>query len=165
MNNIEETLWNYIDGTCTPEERQAAEAMIASDKRYSQKYDELLALHHEFEAIELDEPPMAFTYNVMETIRTETARTPLKAAIDNRVIRGIAAFFILTILVLTIMALTSVDWTAANNAVSPITDVQVPEISHYFNSAVLKGFLFFDLVLGLFLFDAYLRRHSRSKAA
>jgi anti-sigma factor RsiW len=77
MSSIEEKLWNYIDGTCTPDEQEAIARLIAQDEIYRRKYNELLKLNAEFAAIELDEPPMAFTYNVMEAIRTENAQQQL----------------------------------------------------------------------------------------
>ena len=30
MNNIEEKLWSYIDGNCTPDEQKAISALIAA---------------------------------------------------------------------------------------------------------------------------------------
>jgi anti-sigma factor RsiW len=66
MNSIEEQLWNYIDGTCTPGEQQAISMLIETDENYRRQYEELLALNAEFANIELEEPPMAFTYRVME---------------------------------------------------------------------------------------------------
>ncbi|AMR30873.1 hypothetical protein A0256_05270 [Mucilaginibacter sp. PAMC 26640] len=161
MNSIEEQLWNYIDGFCTPEEEKTIAALIAGDERYSSKYAELLQLNQEFGAQELDEPSMAFSYKVMETIRTENSRQPLKAAINKRIIWGIAGFFIVTIAALVLLSLGSVNWTGAG-AVS--FDIKMPEqlnfnqVKNMFTAPVLKGFLFFDVVMGLFLLDAYLRR-------
>src|ERR1700754_2615851 len=109
MNAIEEKLWNYIDGTSTPAEQEAISRLIEQDGLYAQKYQELLALNQEFSTMELDEPPMAFTYNVMESIRTENALQPLKAAIDKRIIKGIAGFFGITILTLLVFVFSSID--------------------------------------------------------
>jgi hypothetical protein len=74
--------------------------LLQQDEVYRKKYNELLQLNSEFAAMELDEPSMAFSYNVMETIRTEHAKQPLKAAVDKRIILGIASFFVLTLSVL-----------------------------------------------------------------
>src|SRR5271156_1008235 len=112
MNSIEEKIWNYIDGSCTPEEQKAIGLLIEQDEVYRRKYDELVQLNTEFAAIELDEPPMAFTYNVMETIRTEHAQQPLKAAINKRIIKGIGLFFIITISVILIFTLANIHWSA-----------------------------------------------------
>ncbi|WP_143822123.1 anti-sigma factor [Mucilaginibacter pedocola] len=159
---MEEQLWSYIDGTCTPAEEQAITKLIAQDEAYSLKYAELLKLNEEFGTMELDEPSMAFTYNVMESIRTENAMQPLKATINKRIIWGIAAFFIVSILVLLGVAFGSMDWTVRGG--NTTFDVKIPQqldathVKSFFSGSIVKGFLFFDVVMGLFLFDAYLRR-------
>jgi hypothetical protein len=163
MNTIEEKLWNYIDGTCLEEEKKAIDMLIVQDEVYRRKYEELLALNKEFSKMELDEPSMAFTYNVMETIRAEHALTPLRSGIDKRIIKGIAGFFILSILFLMIYVLSTLHLSPVNISAQLPDSLKVPDIKNYFNFRVLEGFLFFDLVLGLFLFDAYLRKRGVSK--
>ncbi|RYU87996.1 hypothetical protein EWM62_16030 [Mucilaginibacter terrigena] len=167
MNSIEEKLWNYIDGTCLPDEQKAIAVLIEQDEVYQKKYNELLQLNTEFAAMELDEPSMAFTYNIMETIRTENARQPLKAAIDKRIITGIAAFFVVSLAVLLIYVLSAVNWSAGSGFKMPqelnVTQIKVTHISNYFTGPVVKGFLFFDVVMGLFLMDNYLRRKNVAK--
>ena len=163
MNTMEEKLWNYIDGTCSDEEKKAIDILIAQDEVYRRKYQELLALNQEFSKMELDEPPMAFTYNVMESIRAEHAQQPLKAAIDKRIIKGISGFFIVSILLLVIYVLSTMRLASANVSVHLPDSLKLPDIKNYLNKPVLEGFLFFDVVLGLFLFDAYLRKRGVSK--
>jgi len=162
MSSVEEQIWNYIDGNCTAEEQQSISMLIEQDDAYRTKYLEILKLDQEFAAMELDEPPMAFTYNVMEAIRAEHAQKPLKATINNTLIKGLLLFFVFIIAALLIVALSSINWSAgAPAAATPA--FKLPDLSKYFTGPVLKGFLFFDVVLGLFLFDAYLRRHNVSK--
>ena len=163
MNTIEEKLWNYIDGTCPDEERKAIDILIARDEVYRRKYEELLALNQEFSKMELDEPPMAFTYNVMEAIRAEHAQQPLKAGINKGIIKGISGFFIVSIALLLIMTISTIHTSPANISVHLPDSVRLPDIKNYLSKPVLEGFLFFDIVLGLFLFDAWLRRKSVSK--
>jgi anti-sigma factor RsiW len=163
MNTIEEKLWNYIDGNCSDEEKKAIDILIAQDEVYRRKYEELLALNQEFSKMELDEPPMAFTYNVMESIRAEHAQQPLKAHINKRIIKGISGFFIVSIALLLIMAISNVRLTSANISVHLPDSLRLPDIKNYLSKPVLEGFLFFDIVLGLFLFDAWLRKKGVSK--
>ncbi|MDP9076671.1 MAG: hypothetical protein M3O71_04545 [Bacteroidota bacterium] len=166
MNHIEEQLWNYIDGNCTPDEQSAIVKLIASDEAYRLKYQELLALNNEFSAIELDEPPMAFTYNVIEAIRTENAQVPLKAAINKRIIMGIALFFIIALAGFITYTLVSFNWSAQglpDVAAKVPVDFKVPQISSSISKPIVEGFLFFDVVLGLFLFDTFLRRKNVAK--
>ncbi|MBB5396781.1 hypothetical protein [Mucilaginibacter sp. AK015] len=167
MNSIEEKLWNYIDGTCAPQEQQAIAMLIEQDEVYQKKYNELLQLNTAFSAMDLDEPPMAFTYNVMEGIRIENAKQPLKAAIDKRIILGISTFFALSLVILLMYALGAVNWSAGTgfklSGQLNVTQLNVPQVSSYFTGPVIKGFLFFDVVMGLFLLDNYLRRKNLTK--
>jgi len=165
MNEIEEKLWNYIDGNGTSEERRTIDMLIATDEVYKRKYNELLQLNAEFANMELDEPSMAFTYNVMETIRTENALKPLKAAINTRIIWGIGAFFIVTISALLVFVLSGINWNAGHGNSSLDLNLQVPHIENYMNGTVLKVFILFDIVLALFIGDGYLRKKLNSKQA
>jgi anti-sigma factor RsiW len=168
MNTIEEKLWNYIDGTCTPTEQDAIARLIEQDEVYGKKYAELLALNAEFAYIELDEPSMAFSYNVMEAIRAEKVLTPLKATINKKIILGIAAFFVLSILVLLGFVFSNVQ--VSGNVFSAISiklpdSIKVPNASSLFNKTFMKGFFVFDVILALFLTDSYLRRKKAAKEA
>jgi hypothetical protein len=164
MNSIEEKLWNYIDGNCPPDEHKAIAMLIEQDEVYRKKYNELLQLNNEFAAMELDEPSMAFSYNVMETIRAEKAKQPLKAAVDKRIILGIASFFVLTLSALVVYMFSAVNWSAGNGVQIPEQlNIQMPHVNTFFTGPVVKAFLFFDLVMGLFLLDHYLRRKTATK--
>jgi len=163
MNNIEEILWNYIDGNCTTEEQKTISTLIEQDEVYRLKYQELLILNKEFTAIELDEPPMAFTYNVMEGIRAEHARQPLKAAPNKRIITGISIFFVLTLVCLLVYAFSNVDLSGVHIPVNVPAGLKMPDVNNHTTKSVIQGFFFMDVVLALFLFDAYLRNKKTAK--
>jgi len=162
MSSAEEKLWDYIDGTCTPDEQQAISLLIEQDEIFRDKYLELLRLNQEFSTLELEEPPMAFTYNVMEAIRAEHAQKPLKTTVNQYIVNGISAFFVFTILTLLVIVLTSVHWSAGASTIQ-LPNITIPNMTRFFTSPVIKGFLFFDVILGLFLFDSYLRKRGFSK--
>jgi len=165
MNNIEETLWNYIDGNCTPDEQKAITTLIAQDEAFRLRYHELLKLNKEFSAMEIDEPSMAFTYNVMEAIRAEHAEKPLKAAINKRIILGITIFFVLTILILLVYTLSNISLSGVSVSVKVPSGLKMPVIANYVTKPMIEGFLFFDVILALFLFDTFLRRKNLQKQA
>jgi hypothetical protein len=156
MNTIEEKLWEYIDGTCSAEEREAISLLIERDELYSQKYEELMSLDAGLADIELDEPSMAFTYNVMETIRTENAMEPLKATVNKKIIGGIGLFFVFTIAALLVFTLTQINWSAGSS--SPAINFSLPKVPDHFSSTAIYAFVFIDLILGLFLLDNFLRK-------
>jgi hypothetical protein len=155
MKNIEEKLWDYIDGTCPPDEQKAISLLIETDKVYKDKYDELLQVNNDFAHMELDEPSMPFAYNVMEAIRTEQAQKPLKVSINTYIIKGIAAFFVLLIGGLFIALFATMDWSAGTETANSLN---LPDLNSLLNSSVLNIFLFLDTVIGLLFLDTYLRK-------
>ena len=160
MNNMEELLWAYIDGLCTTDEQKTLSALIANDDVFRAKYEEVLRLNEEFKAMEIEEPPMAFTCNVMEAIRAEASQKPLKSLINQRLVNAIAAFFVITIMALLVFTFTNINWNAVGGSIGPSPGLKLPELSSIITKPVKEGFLFFDLVLGLFLFDNYLRKRA-----
>ena len=160
MKNIEEKLWDYIDGSCTTDEHQAISLLIETDTVYKNKYNELLQLNNEFARMELDEPPMAFAFKIIETIRAEQAQKPLRATINSYVIKGIFAFFMLIITGLIIAFLANIN---SINTSGLTSNLLLPNFARLFDSRTLNIFLFFDTVLGLFLLDIYLRKQRLAK--
>jgi len=163
MNDIEEKLWRYIDGLCTPEEQKAISDLIHTDASVGSRYHELLKLNKEFAAMDLDEPSMAFTYNVIEAIRTENAQVPLKAAINKRIIKGISIFFIATLAILLILIFAGIKWSGQGLPVNLTAHLKIPQINAGKTKIIVQVFVFFDVMLGLYLFDAYLRRKKAAR--
>lgn len=163
MSNIEEKLWAYIDGTCTPQEHDEIAQQIVQNEQLRLQYEELLRLHQEFGQLGLDEPPMAFTYNVMESIRAEEALKPLKTGINVRVIRFISVFFILTIVALLVIIGANLGANQNSGGSLPTINVHLQNtISQQLNGELLKCFVLFDVIAALFLTDAWLRRQKRA---
>lgn len=163
MNEIEERVWAYIDGLCTPEEQESISKLIEQDEKYRVKHEQLLALNAELQDMEIDEPPMAFTYNVMEAIRAEEAQKPLKATINKKIIYLIAGFFLVTITALLIYLLSSINWSAMHSSAPMVNSLKVPATKSYLSSPVLKVFMFFDVIMALAFFDSYLRKRNYAK--
>src|SRR5690242_16424826 len=65
---MEQRLWDYIDGLCSPEERSSIQALLAENAAWQRKYKELLNVHQLMNDAELEAPSMRFTKNVMEEI-------------------------------------------------------------------------------------------------
>jgi len=149
MNNMEEKLWNYIDGACSDEDRLTIAALIEKDKNWHKAFNDIMQMDNAISEMTLDEPPMAFSYKVMEGIRAHEAAKPLKTATNAYVIGAIASFIILTIMVMTAFLFIN----GSSN-----TNVNLPDFSVLTNSSVIKVFFYADIILLLFLTDAFLRR-------
>lgn len=160
MNEIEEKLWNYIDGTCSAAERQAIAALIEKDTAWSNVYADLVEMNEEISVVTLDEPPMAFSYKVMEGIRAHEATKPLKTKLNIFVIRGIAVFSILSILILLGCLFADAEqFTAGGEIVNDGIDFSI-----FSSGEMVKAFLFLDIMLAMFLGDQMLRTRRNNTA-
>lgn len=157
--NREEQLWNYIDGRCSPAEALEIEARLAADTDYQQLYEELLGVHHMLQHTDLEEPAMSFTRNVMERVKLEPVPVALKTKVDQRIIRGIGAFFVISLLSILFFAF-------ANSSADLKIDLSKfdfsVDLSKYISARSLQVFLFVELAIALVFMDSYLRRKNRS---
>lgn len=163
MNTIEQRICDYLDNACTVQERKAIEALIATDPAYRSVYDELIAVNGYFSKMELDEPSMGFTRNLMEKLRTEPVPGSLKQLIDKRIIYAIAGFFLLTILVLLLMMFSQVNWAAPLNPDLQAYSLPDVNIGSYINNTMINCFFFIDVILGLYVLDGLLRKKLHHK--
>lgn len=155
MSNLERLLWNYIDGLCSAEEELEVKKTLKSDLAFKALYDELLSLNAAISEMDIEEPSMSFTRNVMDKIAVEPAPVALKTQVDKRIVLAIAAVFVFSLVGILIYAISSSKTSA---------DVNLPTINfeqtfnYVFNGTTLKLFLFIDLILLLVYLDFYVRR-------
>ncbi|WP_316819565.1 hypothetical protein [Pedobacter gandavensis] len=158
MISIEDEIWDYIDGTSNEEQRLAIAAKIASDPVYRSLYEELLDINTQMTEMDLEEPSMSFTRNVMEQVKLETAPMSLKTKVDKRIIYGISAFFITAILSIVVYILVNSNFTFENFEISSFIPNKSLNFSKYISPAFIKVFLFIDLLLALVFLDTLLKR-------
>ena len=94
QHNIEERLWNFIDGTISAGEKTAIEKLLQSDAEWKTKYSELLQVNDLLKSSQLEAPSMRFGKNVMEEISKLHIAPAAKNYINKKIIWGIAFFFI-----------------------------------------------------------------------
>jgi hypothetical protein len=155
MNTIEQQLWDYIDGTLAEAAKKAIEEKIASDPEIKSQYEDLLKLNSVLGALDLDEPSMSFTRNVMESVAAEPAPIALKTKVNSRIIYTIGGFFVLSLL--------GILGYVFYQAKASFTGFTFPEkfninLDQYITPTTLYTFLFVDLVIGLIFLDQFLRR-------
>ena len=153
-NNIDDRLWEYIDGQSSVEEKSAIEKLIETNKQWKEKYHELFELHQLVQSSALEEPSLRFTKNVMEEIAKYQIAPATKAYINNKIIWGIGIFFITLIIGFLIYGFGQVDWNASDNNL-PI-DISKVDYGKFFNNTYVNVFLMINVVLGLMLLDRYL---------
>ena len=162
MNNLEQRIWDYLDGTGTEDERELTKKLIGSDSEFRAMYEELRSIHLTVSSLDLDEPSMSFNRNVMGKIQLEAIPGSVESLIDKRIIYGITAFFLITITALLGLLFYQTDWTRQTSFDMP--EYKMPEIdtTNYFNSTLINIFFFTDIIVALYLFDGLLsKRQSR----
>ena len=159
QQNMEERLWSYVDGVSSGEEHLFIEQMIATNQEWKAKYQELLELQDLLShRLELDEPSMRFTQNIMEAISKHQIAPAARSYFNKRIIWGIAGFFICTIIGFLIAGLAQINWSAASTDNSTGINLNKIDFSKFYNSTFTTVFMMINVILGLVLLDMYLRR-------
>lgn len=155
FHDIEERLWNYIDGTGAAAERYAIEKLLHDNSEWKAKYHELLEVNKMLQSSELEEPSMRFTKNVMEEIAKLHIAPATKTYINKKIIWGISIFFITLVVGFLVYGFGQVDWTASGD--STISEnLNKVNFSKFFNNSYVNVFMMINVILGLFLLDRYL---------
>ena len=155
MNTIEQQLWDYIDGILDETTKKTVEEKIASDPEIKAQYEGLLKLNSVLGTLDLDEPSMSFTRNVMESVALEPAPVALKTKVNARIIYAIGSFFVLSLLGILgyIFYQARVGFAGFN-----LPEKLNINLDSYITPTTLYVFLFVDLVIGLIFLDQFLRR-------
>ena len=159
---IEMRLWEYIDGFSTAEEKSVIEKLVAENAEWKAKYHELLEVHQSLNLVELEQPSMRFTKNVME----ETSRLHITPAaseyINKKIVWGIGVFFITVIVSFLVYGFSQVDWSASGDVQSDLLDkVTSADYTSMFNNTFVNVFMMLNVILGLMLFDRYLNNKKK----
>src|SRR5215510_11822495 len=149
-NNIDDRLWEYLDGQSSADEKSAIEKLIETNKLWKEKYHELLELHQLVQSSTLEEPSLRFTKNVMEEIAKYHIAPAAKTYIDKKIIWVITAFFLVMIFGFLIYSFGQVNWTAKTDTKLPV-DLSKFDFSKFFNNTYVNVFMMINVVLGLML--------------
>ena len=152
--NIEDRLWDYIDGVISNAERSTIEKLLEADQEWRQKYGELVEAHKLMQSAELEQPSMRFAKNVMEEIARYQIAPATKSYINKRIIWGLAAFFITMVVGLLIYGIGQVDWSSSGGTKLPV-DMSKVDYSKFFNNTYVSVFMMINVVLALVLLDRY----------
>ena len=160
---VEQKVWDYLDGLGSEEERAEIEKLIQCDSEYQTVYKDLCKINNSLSELEMDEPALSFTRNVMDQLKGEPVPGSIESLIDKRIINGLFFFFLSSIGILLAVLVFQIDWNTPSELVS--YSVQLPEINvvTYFNEWIVKGFLFLDMIIGLYLFDYFLRKNDKKR--
>jgi len=159
-NQMEDQLWEYIDGAGNAEERKFVEQLIASQEAWRSKYHELKDVHLLMQdALELEQPSLRFSQNVMEEITRLQITPATKTYINKKIIYGIGIFFIVMIAGMVIYGLGQVNWADTSGGSNDLLSRYNPgkiDFSKFFNNTYTSIFMMINVVIGLMLLDMWL---------
>ena len=163
---MEERLWDYIDGRSAPAERSSIETLLAENLEWQRKYKELLDMHQMMQDVELAAPSMRFSKNVMEEIARLQVAPATKTYINKNIIRSIGAFFLTMIGGLLVYCLGQFKRSGSGSpsAFHPRYDLDLDTKMRAFNwvkiytSPYTNLFVLILVILGLVMLDMYLQR-------
>src|SRR6516165_5983641 len=132
---IEMRLWNYLDDFADAEEKARIEALLKRDVKWRRMYEQLLEMHQLMkDEIELEQPSMRFTKNVMDEILKVKVAPATKHYINNKLIAAIGLFFLVLIGGFVVYLFTQLNWNdTGNNIQFPLQDISKFDLSQYFN--------------------------------
>jgi hypothetical protein len=157
---MEKLIWEYIDGHCSPAEKESIAQRLAEDSVWRNKYTELMSIHEWLRKEELEMPSLRFTRNVMEEIAQYQVAPATKNYINKNVIRGIAAFFLVMIVGLFIYFVGQIHWNSSSTGnLIPAYSLDANKLnwSKMLNNTYVNIFVGINIVLGLILLDKYMQ--------
>lgn len=156
-SNMEERLWDYVDGISSAHEKSVIEKLLQTDSEWRHKYKEILKASMFFqENIELDEPSMRFTQNVMEDIAKYKIAPAASTYINKKIIYGIATVFVTIIVAMFVYVFANVNWATSGSGGGMPFDISKINYGKIFSSTYVNIFLMLNMIIGLVLFDKYL---------
>jgi hypothetical protein len=160
MSLIEEQIWDYIDGNCTLAENTAIAEKIATNEEYSRVYEALKLVNKQLMELDLEEPPMSFSRNVMHQIKEELKPVALQTKVNDKIVYAIASLFGAVLLMLFGYAISISDFNF-NFEVPSFSFSQV--VQSFIDQLNLQIFLFIDVALMLVFLDSYFRKQFLKK--
>jgi len=154
--NMNDRLWEYIDGLGSVEERSAVKILVETNQQWKAKYNELVELHQLVQSSVLEEPSLRFTKNVMEEIAKYHIAPATRSYINNKIIWGIGIFFITLFIGFLVYGFGQMDWNTKGDNYNLPVNVSKVDFSKFFNNNYINAFLMINVVLGLMLLDRYL---------
>lgn len=153
--NMEERLWEYIDGASSPAERSVIDKLLQEEMAWKSKYSELLQVKELLQSSEIEQPSLRFTKNVMEEIARLHIAPATKSYINKKIVWGIGLFFIAMMAGILIYGIGQMSFSAGEES-SLSKNLNKVDFSKFFNNTWMNILMMVNVVIGLFLFDNYL---------
>lgn len=154
QQNMEECLWNFIDGNVSASEKTRVEQLLQNDAEWNSNYKELLQVNKLLQSSELEAPTLRFTKNVMEEIARLHIAPATKSYINKKIIWGIGFFFIAMLVGILIYGFGQMTFSSGEESTIS-KNLSKFDFSKFFSNTWVNAFMMINVVIGLVLLDNY----------
>ncbi len=164
QQHIEDQLWAYIDGLGTDAERASVANRLQTDAQWQHIYGQLMLFNDSLlQNLQPAETSSTFTRGVMNQIAPIPAvATPASKKRIPVVMKGIAAFFVVSLLALMLYTLSQINW--GSMAILPASPT--PQLlTKLHGTSILNTILCAAGAIVLLLYAEIWLRHKRTPAA
>jgi uncharacterized membrane protein len=173
MELNEHIIWDLIDGNLSAKEEAKVRQQIEMDAQWKQNYLQAVEVHSSLkDGLKVEKPSLSFTDTVMESVtrlKTKQARASLNIRGVN--FKGLLFTIAGVVIGAVVLSMGILDFSLLDYSTLTVENLQTPYIDAspimdvLGSSALVKGFLFLDAVLAIFLVERFLfrpmtRRHS-----
>ncbi len=163
QEEIEIQLWEYIDGNCTAEERARISVLVATNETWKACYADLLSFHNNVqEHVMPEQSATNLTENVMGVLDASANRFATRKRMLTISIRAVAAFFIVSIVLLLSYALIEAGGITFSPSEYKLPDMQLPRVQLPSYAPFIAGLL--AVIMLLAAFDKMLRGKTTHRA-
>ena len=114
---MEDRLWDWLDGRCSAEEAGEIRRLVDTDAAWKSRHEELSALHQSLKTdLELMQPSMRFTRNVMDQIAAMGMQATARSYLNNKVIYTVGGLLVALLTGIIVYAIALVDWAAGGSS-------------------------------------------------
>jgi hypothetical protein len=162
QTNMEERLWDYMDGVNSATEKMEIEKLIQTNLEWKNKYQELLEANQWMSTTPLEEPSMRFTKNVMDQIAKYQVAPATRNYINKKIIWGIGGFFLSMMFGFLVYSFSLLHFSGTSNPqLETAYNQTINKIdwAKYFSNTYVSVFMMVNIVLGLMFLDLYLNRN------
>lgn len=155
---IEQQIWEYIDGTCSHDDRLRINKLIQNDKQWQQLFNELCILNNNISnSLQLIENQKEFSDSVLNAIEGQsTAAAPIDRYINKNIIRAIAVL-LSACMVTAIIYIASATHIVTEGIVAQKFSLPSFQIPHISGTYIWKVAIGINVILGLLMLDTILR--------
>jgi hypothetical protein len=152
----EELMWDVIDGVAPPEIVTQHAALLQNDIEYKKTFDTLMLLQTQLLQLDLEQPSMRFTQNVIEKVAV-----PTKATIKPDRAFSILITFLLGLCLVTIVGILIFNGNTPSKPITLLPNLSLSEklSSALSSSLIMPIFLVINAGLALMAVDKWILKN------